>query len=183
MTLAGSIAPYTHDGLAVEQMVIDLAAAASASLAQTPRGIPQRAGVWHDQYTEDERCDTIVTSVVEWVPVKIGDFPAVANDLDRCNPLDMDPRVMISLRRCAPMPGDHGNVPLADEGATAEDLIVDARALQCGVMATWPGIVQAVYGPTVRVQYGSMTPTSGGGLAGWDWPVLVEVFGCRGACA
>lgn len=176
--------PYTHDGAPVMKLLGDMALAASAALAQTPRGVPAETLLWHDQPVED-CCDICLVWVREWVPVIVGQFPQANNGgaIDVCKPIDMIPRVVVSLRRpCAPIPDAAGHVDHTAEAEMAEDLIVDARALMCGIFADWPPLLHALY-PHARISYGSMTPTgASSGCLGWDLEVMLELFGCRGAC-
>ena len=175
--------PYTHDGAPVLKLLADMVDAAAASLAQTPRGIPGTVLLWHDQPIDD-CCDGIFLWVQEWVPVTVGSFPLPASGPDVCRPFDMDPRVVLSLRRpCAPIPDGAGRVDLSAEGEAAEDLIIDARALMCGVFASWPDLLQANY-PGHRISYGPMTPTGASlDCQGLDWSLMLELSGCRGACS
>lgn len=175
-------APYTHDGAPVLKLLADMADAASAALAQTPRGIPATTLLWHDQPVED-CCDGIFLWVREWVPVVLGEFPTVAASTDICRPIDMDPRLVVSLRRpCAPIPDAAGNVSYTAEAEAAEDLIVDARALTCGIFASWPALLRANY-PGARIAYGPMVATGAStGCFGLDFEVMLELNGCRGGC-
>lgn len=175
--------PYTHDGAVVMKLLGDMALAASAALAQTPRGVPAETILWHDQPVED-CCDGLYVWVREWVPVIVGQFPQAASTVDICKPIDMDPWVTISLRRpCAPIPDAAGHVDHTAEAELAEDLIVDIRALICGVFADWPPLLQALY-PGARIFYRNPTAAGGStGCPGWDWEIMLELSGCRGACA
>lgn len=173
--------PYLHDGMPVMRLLSDLVADASASLAQTPLGVPDIAGLYHD-IPPDDFCNSLILWVREWVPVTLGQFPTPASLIDVCKPIDMDPRLVLSLRRpCAPIPDANGNIDETQETAAAEDMLIDARALTCGVFSTWPARLHTLY-PGARIQYGSMTPTSGGQTFGWDFEIMLELTGCRGGC-
>jgi hypothetical protein len=174
--------PYTHDGMPVLRLLGDLIVAAGNSLAQTSLGIPRLVGLYHDTAPED--CDSaLIMWVREWVPVTLGQFPLAASAVDLCKPIDMIPRVVVSLRRpCAPLQDERGRVDTDAEEASAEDLILDARALTCGMFATWPPILHANY-PGARILWGSMIPTGASSdIFGWDMEVLLELYGCRGGC-
>ncbi len=176
--------PYDHDGVPVLTMLRDMTSAAMQSLIQTTQGVPREGGLWHDQPVEDECCDGLYTWVRSWVPVADGEFPVQAATTQRCQYIDMTPQVVLSLRRpCAPTPDERGKVRLEQEVAAAEDLILDARALTCGVFGTWPPLLQALW-PGSRLFYGPMVATGGNtNCFGWDWEVSLEIHGCRGACS
>lgn len=176
-------APYTHDGVPVLELLQQMAGAAMDALAQTPMGVPPEGGLWHDAPTED-CCHGLYLWVQEWTPVAAGQFPQTAVNVDRCLLVDLIPRIAVTVRRpCAPIPDEAGNVPYADELAAAEDLIVDARALLCGITATWPTLVDAKY-PGGRIMWGSITPTgAASNCFGWDFTATIEITGCRAACS
>ncbi len=173
--------PFTHDGLPVAQLLTDLENAAYNSLAQTPAGLPAVHGVFWDQPPED-CCDALQLWVREWIPVKLGDFPNALTATELCSPIDMDPTVVLSLRRpCAPEPDSSGYVNPADEVAMAQSLVVDSRALFCGVLSQWNGILAGYY-ESARIFYGT-AQTSGAtsSCMGIHWSLQIELRGCRGA--
>ncbi len=178
MTFVANLEGYTHDGKPLAAMLTDMVTASSAGLVQSDRGTPEYTGLWHGpELVED--CPGLFLRVAGWEAVKFGDFPATAGEVDRCGFPHFNPRVVLSLRRpCAPAPNAQGDVNLAAESADAEDLIVDARALQCTAYGSWPSILETAYGPGMRIQWGPMTPTAAGGFFGWDWTVFLEVKGC-----
>jgi hypothetical protein len=175
-------APFSHDGMPVLKLLQDFATLAMAGLAETSLGVPPIGGLWHDQPTED-CCSGLFVWVREWIPVIVGQFPTQEPFPDQCRPVDMLPRVVVSLRRpCAPIPDARGYVDPADEGAAAEDLIVDARALTCTIFRTWPTRLHQDY-PGALLLYGPMTATGATtNCQGWDMNVLIELEGCRSQC-
>lgn len=174
--------PYTHTGVGMRDLLVELADAAATALLQTPNGMPLITGLFHDQPPED--CpDAIQMWVREWVPIVPTDFPTVASTTDSCRGVELMPRVVLSLRRrCASVPDEDGFVDAAEDRAYAADLIIDVRALTCGVAATWPAILQARF-PGARFQYGAITAAGANtNVLGWDWEILIETQGCKAAC-
>ncbi len=168
--------PYSHDGLHVAQLFADLELAAYNSLAQTPTGLPACHGVSWDEPPEDT-CDAFWLWIRDWTPVKVGEFPNAVTDSQVCQPVDMDPTVILTLRRpCAPKAGD-------TELATAftQNMLADSRALFCGVFSTWPTLLDAAY-TNCRIQY---RPATAGGQGSecmsLNWEIFLELRGCRGA--
>lgn len=176
--------PYTHHGVPLSNLFEQLAASAANSLLQTPRGAAGDSGFYHDQPVED-CCDSMLLWVRQWLPVVKGDFPATANVTDLCRPIQMQPELVLSLRRpCAPAMDETGGTDPAEEHAVAKDLMVDAVAVQCAVFSEWPGLIEAAgFATAARLQYGAMTTTGANtNCLGWDWPITLEVNGCLGGC-
>lgn len=174
--------PYTHDGLAVATLFEDLSEAAANALAETPDGLPEVWGYFHDRPVED-CCDAMQLWCSTWVPVIPDQFPAAATAVDVCRGVEMMPRMVLSLRRpCAPQPDAQGNVDPADETEMALRLAVDFRAVVCAVARDWPGILQARY-PHARLFYGNATAQGANtDCHGWDWEIMVELSGCKAGC-
>jgi hypothetical protein len=152
-----------------------------AGLAETSLGVPPIGGLWHDQPVED--CPGLFLWVREWVPVIVGQFPQQEATPEPCRPVDMLPRIVVSLRRpCAPIPDARGNVDPNLEIAAAEDLIIDARALTCTIFRDWPARLHQDY-PGAFLLYGPMVSTGfTSNVFGWDQNVLIELEGCRSQC-
>lgn len=149
-----------------------------ACLESTPSGVPTERFVSHDKPPED-CCDLIAVWVKQIRPTI--SFPRTTVDPSPCGDLMMALDVAVKLvRPCWPTQTGDKNDPFPGADvvhAAATNLLIDARHLWCclrsaaneGVLIPYEGF---------DIVFGNMTPTRGGGCAGWVLDLVVEVPGC-----
>jgi hypothetical protein len=179
---------WGHDGEAMAALLQKLLLKAWEGLNDTRLGVPDQAVLSHD-FPPEDCCNFLALWVRPWVPFVEGEFPNEPAPLTpgaRCRQFEFFPRLTLTLRRpCAPDLKPDPSNPFPEPGeetAAAIDMIIDARALQCAVASTWPGIVGDTY-VDAQMWPRQMSPTGGStGCFGWDWEIDIETRGCKTTC-
>ena len=149
-----------------------------ACLAGTTRGAPTEQFVSHNSPPWD-CCDFVAVWVKLIRPTinfpTTSVLPAVCNDVSMA--VDM---AVLFMRDCYPeQTGTKGN-PFPGSDAVndaATDLLVDARTLWCCLRSANNDDVLIPF-EGFDVIFGNMTPSRGGGCAGWQIDFTVEAPGC-----
>lgn len=158
---------------------------AEACLEQADLAVPSEVFVSHKR-PPDDCCDWMSVWVRQIRPTT--KFPATQAVVSPpCGDLVMAVDMTLGIKHgCFPtLKADKAApFPTGDEmQVAADELAIIARTLWCCLLAAqaagqllprWPLEI----GEQLGIVWGPMTPTRGGGCAGWDWDFVVELPAC-----
>lgn len=177
---------WCHDGLAVGELLEDLANSAWVALQSTYQGPPAEVFVGHG-VPADDACDFVAVSMLGLYPARTGRFPEVYLGSNRAahEGVNLQPLVALHLRRpCQPVPVASRSNPFptaAALDANARSLAADARALTQVWKRAAEELVAAWCGAgSSAVSWEDLVPHQEADCGGWTWNFRIELENCTG---